>query len=271
MSTPGLRADVVVRPATAADLSAVRDIYNHYVATSTCTFAIEPETAEEREAWLRDRGPVHPAVVAEVDFTAGDRSEQPQEQIKQMNADVGDDAARAFVGALPRHVVPAAARRAVGQADVVLRIRGGTEPLTQRDQLRMEPQLQHGVDAAARFVFELLECIQIPRVDDQRLFADGMGSYPQRQTDMCVVEIIRRADADVVHAVCVGTPAQLFEMPIESLDLGEEPDIERALVQNTDGVVRIRRRHQAVPGVLDGFEMPRGDEPANAGHCEIFH
>jgi L-amino acid N-acyltransferase YncA len=60
-------ADVHVRPMMAADLGAVRDIYNHYVATSTCTFQVEPDTAEEREAWLRDRGPAHPAVVAEVE------------------------------------------------------------------------------------------------------------------------------------------------------------------------------------------------------------
>jgi L-amino acid N-acyltransferase YncA len=61
------RAEVRIRLATAADLGAVRDIYNYYVATSTCTFAIEPETAEEREAWLRDRGPAHPAIVAEAE------------------------------------------------------------------------------------------------------------------------------------------------------------------------------------------------------------
>jgi phosphinothricin acetyltransferase len=57
----------VVRPMTVTDLGAVRDIYNHYVATSTCTFQVEPDTAEEREAWFRDRGPRHPAVVAELE------------------------------------------------------------------------------------------------------------------------------------------------------------------------------------------------------------
>jgi L-amino acid N-acyltransferase len=60
-------ADAHIRPATADDLAAIRDIYNHYVATSTCTFALEPETAEERATWFRDRGPAHPVVVAEVD------------------------------------------------------------------------------------------------------------------------------------------------------------------------------------------------------------
>lgn len=58
--------DVVIRPATEADLDAIRDIYNHYVAHSTCTFQLEPDTAAERRAWFRDRAPAHPVTVAEV-------------------------------------------------------------------------------------------------------------------------------------------------------------------------------------------------------------
>lgn len=58
--------DVLIRPIIEADLEAVRLIYNHYVATSTCTFQIDPDTADERLAWFRDRGPAHPIVVAEL-------------------------------------------------------------------------------------------------------------------------------------------------------------------------------------------------------------
>ena len=58
---------VVVRLATEADLGAVREIYNHYVATSTCTFQVEAETEAERLAWFRERGPAHPVTVAELD------------------------------------------------------------------------------------------------------------------------------------------------------------------------------------------------------------
>jgi phosphinothricin acetyltransferase len=58
--------DVRIRPAAEADLAAVRDIYNHYVAHSTCTFQVEPDTAAERLAWFRGRGPAHPVTVAEV-------------------------------------------------------------------------------------------------------------------------------------------------------------------------------------------------------------
>jgi phosphinothricin acetyltransferase len=62
--------DVSIRLATEADLEVIRTIYNHYVATSTCTFQIEPDTAERRLAWFRDRSPRHPVTVAERDGEA---------------------------------------------------------------------------------------------------------------------------------------------------------------------------------------------------------
>jgi phosphinothricin acetyltransferase len=55
-----------IRPATIDDLEAIRAIFNHYVAHSTCTFQIDPETAQERLAWFRERSARHPAAVATV-------------------------------------------------------------------------------------------------------------------------------------------------------------------------------------------------------------
>lgn len=54
-----------IRLATPADLDAIRDIYNFYVATSTCTYQYEPDTAEQRLAWFREHGEKHPVTVAE--------------------------------------------------------------------------------------------------------------------------------------------------------------------------------------------------------------
>lgn len=53
-----------IRPATAADLSAVNDIYNHYVMHSTATYQEEPEPMAGREAWFARHGPRHPVTVA---------------------------------------------------------------------------------------------------------------------------------------------------------------------------------------------------------------
>lgn len=57
--------DFTIRPATAADLDPIGAIYNHYVATSTCTFQLDPDTADDRRAWFAGRSSAHPVTVAE--------------------------------------------------------------------------------------------------------------------------------------------------------------------------------------------------------------
>jgi phosphinothricin acetyltransferase len=55
----------MLRLATAQDLPAINDIYNHYVLNSTCTYQTEPETTENRHAWFARHGPQHPITVFE--------------------------------------------------------------------------------------------------------------------------------------------------------------------------------------------------------------
>jgi L-amino acid N-acyltransferase len=54
-----------LRDATAADLPAINEIYNHFVLHCTCTYQTTPATLAEREAWFSGRGPRHPVIVAE--------------------------------------------------------------------------------------------------------------------------------------------------------------------------------------------------------------
>lgn len=56
---------VTLRDATAADLPRIAEIYNHFVRTSTCTFATEPEGEGYWKSWLEAHSEVHPAIVAE--------------------------------------------------------------------------------------------------------------------------------------------------------------------------------------------------------------
>ena len=44
--------DIVIRRAAQADLSALLDIYNHYVRETPVTFDIEPRTLRERQVWF---------------------------------------------------------------------------------------------------------------------------------------------------------------------------------------------------------------------------
>ena len=58
--------EALIRTAAITDLGAIRDIYNYYVARSTCTFQVEPDTEALRLAWFQGRSPAHPVIVAEV-------------------------------------------------------------------------------------------------------------------------------------------------------------------------------------------------------------
>lgn len=58
---------MILRDATAADLPAINAIYNHYVLCSTCTYQMEPETAEGRLAWFSGRTSRHPVIVVEAE------------------------------------------------------------------------------------------------------------------------------------------------------------------------------------------------------------
>jgi L-amino acid N-acyltransferase YncA len=57
----------MLRLATAADLPAINDIYNYYVANSTTTYDEQPITAEERAAWFATRQKIHPVTVVCLD------------------------------------------------------------------------------------------------------------------------------------------------------------------------------------------------------------
>ena len=58
--------EVSIRLADEADLEVIREIYNYYVARSTCTFQVEPDSERETLAWFRDRTRAHPVTVAEL-------------------------------------------------------------------------------------------------------------------------------------------------------------------------------------------------------------
>ena len=56
--------DVIVRPATEADVPAITEIYNYEVLNGWATFDIEPKTLEDRRHWFRETQHPHCVVVA---------------------------------------------------------------------------------------------------------------------------------------------------------------------------------------------------------------
>ncbi|MEU3529467.1 phosphinothricin N-acetyltransferase [Streptomyces sp. NPDC038707] len=61
------RHPAVIRPATVADMTAVCDIVNHYIETSTVNFRTEPQTPDEWTTDLLHLRERYPWLVAEVD------------------------------------------------------------------------------------------------------------------------------------------------------------------------------------------------------------
>lgn len=58
---------MLIRPATAGDVPAITEIYNHAVLHTTASFDLEPKSIEDRQRWLDSRSPRHPVLVAEQD------------------------------------------------------------------------------------------------------------------------------------------------------------------------------------------------------------
>ncbi len=58
-----------IRPATEADVPAIRDIYNYEILHGTATFDLDPKPLEERLQWFRDTLPPHIIIVAEDEST----------------------------------------------------------------------------------------------------------------------------------------------------------------------------------------------------------
>jgi L-amino acid N-acyltransferase len=57
-----------IRLATSDDLPAINDIYNYYIPRSTCTYQLEPEPLQGRQAWFAAHPPEkYPVTVAELD------------------------------------------------------------------------------------------------------------------------------------------------------------------------------------------------------------
>lgn len=57
----------VVRTARREDCPAINDILNHYVANTTATFLLEPQSLDDRYDWFDGRSAAHPVLVADIE------------------------------------------------------------------------------------------------------------------------------------------------------------------------------------------------------------
>lgn len=60
-----MRHDIVIRPATSADLAEVNAIFNYYVVHSTCVWTTNPCSEAERRTWYEEHGDAMPVLIAQ--------------------------------------------------------------------------------------------------------------------------------------------------------------------------------------------------------------
>ena len=172
--------------------------------------------------------------------------------------------------ALPGHVVPAPARGDIGEVDGVDPAgRLGGDPLAERNDGRVHPELQDVEDPPSGLPLQLRQGVQVPGIQHQRLLADRVGPDPEREADVRVVQVVWRADRHAVDALGLPLAPLLLHEPVEALELLEVAHVVEVAVEDAHRVVRVERRNEAIPGVPDRLQVPRGDEPPDSGDGEV--
>ncbi len=197
-----------------------------------------------------------------------DWAKDEDQHVEEVNADVGGDAARFAEVALPRHVIPAPARGDVGEVDLVVGAARGGDLVSELDDLGMQAQLQDGRDLLAGFLLEGGEAIEVPGVQHQRLLADDVGAGAQSEAAVRVVQIVGRADRDVLDGLAL--PAQFVDVAVEALELDEEVRVGEMAVHDADAVVGVHGHDQIAADGFDRFHVARRDIPAGADQCKGF-
>ena len=144
------------------------------------------------------------------------------QHVVKMHADVGGDAEGFARIAFPAFGKPLAARGDVGQIDIKLAVlRGGGHFVAQLADGAVVAQLQDVEDALAGVFFYLRQLVEQFRGRYQRLFADHVAVQAQTGGNVRVVQVVGRADGDVVERG-VGAALERVGKILEAFKLGEK-------------------------------------------------
>ncbi len=117
--------------------------------------------------------------------------------------------------------------------------------------------MQQGIYFSVGFLFQGGQGVNVPGVQNEWLFADHVGAYAKAETDMGIVEIVGGADGDIINGRSL--PPELFTMPVEALEFGEEMGFGEVFVKHSYGIVFIEGCKQVVACFFDSLQVFRGD------------
>ena len=101
----------------------------------------------------------------------------------------------------------------------------------------MELELQNCIDLSARAAFDRRETIDVPRIENKWFLADSIRPPSKGKTDVSVMQVIRRADANVLNYLPL--PPAAVKVAIKTLKLDEKSRIWKIAVYNADGIGRV--------------------------------
>lgn len=105
------------------------------------------------------------------------------------------------------------------------------------------------------------------RFDDERLFAYCMCTEPECQSAMGVMEVVGRADGEIVYSFALST--EKLEVAIEALDVREECCVVWGVsIEHADRVVWITGGDELIAGFLNGSHMSWRDVSGGSGNCK---
>ena len=197
-------------------------------------------------------------------------AEDPAQHVVEMHPDVGRDAAALVDVALPRGIVPIAARGDVGQVDVIdLVLRAFLNLFLQGYNLVVETQLEDGVGLMALAFLHFLQGVNVPRVEHQGLLADDVGTKTQAVAGVGIMQVVGRADAHIVDLLTF--VPQSGVVTVEELLLCEEGSLGKVAVHDADAVALVVSGNEGVAGVFDGFQVSWSDVATYTNNSEVFH
>ncbi len=84
------------------------------------------------------------------------------------------------------------------------------------------------------------------------------------------MQVVGRADGDVVDLRSVTGAPQLVDVPVEALELREEVRVGEVAVEDADRVARVEGDDEAVAGVPDRLHVPRRDVTGSTDQREAL-
>src|SRR5664279_4467454 len=102
----------------------------------------------------------------------------------------------------------------------------------------MKPKLKNRIYFMAGFIFNLLQCVYIPGIQNDRFFTDRVRLMTKCKSDMGIVKIIGRTDAYIVNfSPC---SFKFIKMSVKPFEFHKKVTVRKIAIDATNAVKFIK-------------------------------